>query len=381
VFSIEAPLAPAGVAISRTTPAAEPRALAEPRPVRSRTILIVEDDPEIRDHLELSLQEDGYDVMTATDGPAALALLAQSRKRPDLVVADYNLPNGLTGVEFSQRLWDTFTPRIPIIILTGDISTDALRDISRQDCVQFNKPVKLRELTEAIEKLLAKPLAAPAHDVRPVSGQPKVFVVDDDGQVRDAMRVVLEDDGRAVETYASCEAFLEAYRPSKDACLLIDAYLPGMSGLQLLRKLRADGDSLPAIMITGNGDVSIAVEAMKSGAIDFIEKPIGREELLASLDRALELSRDSNKVVQRRESAATHLVGLTPRQIQVMEMVLAGHPSKNIAADLGISQRTVENHRGRIMKRTGSKSLPALARLALIAKGGDSEPPTPTGEG
>jgi len=119
------------------------------------------------------------------------------------------------------------------------------------------------------------------------------------------------------------------------------------------------------------------VEAMKAGAIDFIEKPIGREELVASLNRALELSRDSHKFLERRESAATHLEGLTPRQIQVMEMVLAGQPSKNIAADLGISQRTVENHRMRIMKRTGSRSLPALARLALIASGGEASPPAP----
>jgi two-component system CheB/CheR fusion protein len=151
-----------------------------------------------------------------------------------------------------------------------------------------------------------------------------------------------------------------------------------MTGLELLRKLHDDGHSLPAIMITGDSDVSMAVEAMKAGATDFIEKPIGREELIASLQRALELSRDSNKPVEWRASAATHLAGLTPRQIQVMELVLAGHPSKNIAADLGISQRTVENHRGRIMKRTGSKSLPALARLALIAAGGDTAPPIAT---
>ena len=106
---------------------------------------------------------------------------------------------------------------------------------------------------------------------------------------------------------------------------------------------------------------------MKAGAIDFIEKPVGRDELIASLDRALELSQDTGKFMERRRWAAAHLEGLTPRQLQVMEMVLAGQPSKNIAADLGISQRTVENHRMRIMKRTGSKSLPALARLALIA--------------
>ena len=379
VFSIEVPLALPGNAISTAPPAVE-ALIARGRPLsRSRIILIIEDDPEIRDHLELFLQEDGYDAMTAIDGPAALSMLAETKHRPDLVLADYNLPNGLTGVEVSQRVWRELNLQIPFIILTGDISTDALRDIAQHDCVQFNKPVKLRELTQAIEKLLAKPLSAvAAHvlEVHPVSRKPKVYVVDDDDLVRAALSVVLDDDGRLVEAYSSCEAFLEAFRPGKDACLLIDAYLPGMTGLELLRKLRADGHNLPAIMITGDSDVSMAVEAMKAGATDFIEKPIGREELIASLDRSLELSRDSNKVLEWRKSAAEHLAGLTPRQIQVMEMVLAGHPSKNIAADLGISRRTVENHRGRIMRRTGSKSLPALARLALIAAGGAAEPPS-----
>jgi two-component system CheB/CheR fusion protein len=251
-----------------------------------------------------------------------------------------------------------------------------LRDIALHDCVQFNKPVKLRELTHAIEKLLAKPPATPeAHAVHAVEAvtapaRAKIFVVDDDDHIREAIRAVLEDDGRVVETYASCEDFLDAFRPGHSACLLIDAYLPGMSGLELLKKLHDDGHRLPSIMITGSSDVPMAVEAMKAGALDFIEKPIGRDELIAGIERALELSQDSNKLQEWRESAATHLAGLTSRQREVMDRVLAGQPSKNIAADLGISQRTVENHRASIMKRTGSKSLPALARLALVAAGG-----------
>jgi two-component system CheB/CheR fusion protein len=195
-------------------------------------------------------------------------------------------------------------------------------------------------------------------------------VVDDDDQVREAICAVLEDSGREVDSYASCEAFLEAFDPGKFACLLIDAYLPGMSGLELVEKLHEEGHHLPAIMITGNADVHMAVQAMKAGALDFIEKPIGREELIAGIERALELSQDANKLLEILESASAHLAGLTPRQCDVMERVLAGQPSKNIAADLGISQRTVENHRASIMKRTGSKSLPALARLALLASGG-----------
>ena len=140
-----------------------------------------------------------------------------------------------------------------------------------------------------------------------------------------------------------------------------------MSGLDLLGKINIDGHRPPAIMITGNSDVAVAVAAMQAGAIDFIEKPVGRDELLAAVDRALELGQDSVKLVARQEEAAGHLAQLTARQREIMVMVLAGHPSKNIAADLNISQRTVENHRAEIMKRTGAKSLPALARLAISA--------------
>jgi two-component system CheB/CheR fusion protein len=370
VFSIGVPLTPNGAAPSpdnRARGADDASAQTAPH---SGTILIIEDDPEVREHLELFLREEGYDTTTAIDGPAALELAARRTIRPDLVLADYNLPSGMNGVQVSHKLRQELNRQIPFIILTGDISTQALRDIALHECIHFNKPVRLRELTQAIQKLLATPPAA--RPVRPpeelsVSGRSKVFVVDDDDDVREAIRAVLEDDGRIVESYASCEAFLAAFRPNKSACLLIDAYLPGMSGLELLRKLRDDGHHVPAIMITGNSDVPMAVEAMKAGALDFIEKPVGRDELIASIKRALELSQDSGKLLEWRESAAAHLAGLTPRQREVMERVLAGHPSKNIAADLGISQRTVENHRASIMKRTGSKSLPALARLALVA--------------
>jgi two-component system CheB/CheR fusion protein len=372
VFSVEVPMASDHVGTQALQAPEVFPAAAGQSVRRAGTILIIEDDPEVREHLELYLKDEGSETLTAADGPTALAMLLDANRRPDLVLTDYNLPNGMTGVEIAGRLRRRLDRKIPVIILTGDISNEALRDIALHDCVQFNKPVKLRELTHAIDKLLAKPPAANPVEVQAVPRNPKVYVVDDDDQVRAALGAVLEDGGCVVELYSSCEAFLTTVHPEKDACLLIDAYLPGMTGVELLRKLRADGHHLPAIMITGDSDVAIAVEAMRAGATDFIEKPVGRDELLASIDRALELSRDSNKSVERRESASTRLAGLTPRQIQVMDMVLAGHPSKNIAADLGISQRTVENHRGRIMRRTGSKSLPALARLALIAAGSET---------
>ena len=302
VFSIEVPLTPGGAASS---PDHRPRgaddASAQTTP-RTGTILIIEDDPEVREHLELFLGEEGYNTVTAIDGPAALELAARRTIRPDLVLADYNLPNGMNGIEISEKLRQELNRQIPFIILTGDISTQALRDIALHDCVQFNKPVKLRALMQAIENLLAKPPAAPAP--RPFT-RPKRQAPPDAPRSSSSTTTTTfarryascwRTTAASSKSYSSCEAFLAAYRPDKSACLLIDAYLPGMSGLELLRKLHDDGHRLPAIMITGNSDVSIAVEAMKAGALDFIEKPIGREELIASIERALEMSQELGQV-------------------------------------------------------------------------------------
>lgn len=367
VFSIEAPISASGepVADSAPTELAPLRPASEPGP--RGHILVIEDDPEIRGHLATIMGDEGYSVTTAIDGPSALSWIAGRPIPPDIVLADYNLPNGMTGVEISRRLRKFLDRQIPCVILTGDISTQALRDIAVHDCVQFNKPVKIAELTRAIENFMSQ-ATPPAirREMAPDDGR-CVYVVDDDASIRSALTAVLEDDGRKVEAFASCEAFLAAFRADGEAVLLIDAYLPGMQGMELLRMLRREGRRLPVIMITGNSDVGMAVEAMKAGAADFIEKPVGREELISSLERAIELSADANKASQYRDSAVEHLKSLTPRQRDVMHRVLEGHPSKNIAADLRISQRTVENHRASIMKRTGSKSLPALARLVLAA--------------
>jgi two-component system CheB/CheR fusion protein len=349
-----------------------------PAAMRKCTILIVDDDPDVRELLELFLNGEGHRTAAAPDGVAALALATRGTIRPDLILADYNLPNGMDGLQVAAKLRDALHRQIPVIILTGDISTSTREDITRHDCVKLRKPVKLTELAQAIERLLPKTQSpAEVHRTstfnadRPVTSV--VFVVDDDHEVREAMRAVLEDDGHTVETFSSSEDFIEAYRPGQKGCLLLDAYLPGMNGVELLRRLHDRGDRLPAIMITGGSDVPMAVEAMKAGATDFIEKPITRSELLASLNSALEQSQDSSKLFASRETAAATIASLTPRQHQIMDMVLAGHPSKNIAADLGISQRTVENHRASIMDKTGSKSLPALARLALAAHWNQAE--------
>jgi two-component system CheB/CheR fusion protein len=375
VFAVDVML-PSGGTTSQTVPDWQHfDARADTGVHHAGVILAVEDDPEVRELLEIFLKGEGYHAMAVPDGVAALELVTRGTIRPDLVLADYNLPNRMDGLQVAARLREVLHRQIPVVILTGDISTGTLRHIALQDCVQLNKPVKLKELTQVIQRLFLasppakEPRAPHLPDAAGKLAPPVIFVVDDDGAVRDAVRAVLEDDGKVVEDFAACEEFLAAWRPGREGCLVIDAYLPGMSGLELLRRMKEAGHHLPAIMITGNSDVTIAVEAMKAGASDFIEKPISRGELLVCVERALEQSRDSSKLLAWHDEAASHVADLTPRQREIMEMVLAGHPSKNIAADLRISQRTVENHRASIMKKTGARSLPALARLALAATG------------
>jgi two-component system, chemotaxis family, CheB/CheR fusion protein len=206
-------------------------------------------------------------------------------------------------------------------------------------------------------------------DPYPASTAPIIYIVDDDGAVRKNLRELLELEGHVVADFADGEAFLSAFQSGEEACLVIDANLPGMSGLALLEHLRDAGRLLPAIMLSGCGSIGVAVQAMKAGATDYLEKPASCAELIVSIDRALTLSRNAKCSSDSQANAAAQIDGLTPRQHQVMEQVLAGHPSKNIAADLHISRRTVENHRASIMRKTCVKSLPALARLAVAAGG------------
>jgi two-component system, chemotaxis family, CheB/CheR fusion protein len=337
------------------------------------TILVVEDDPDVRELLAMLLEAEGHQVITAFDGPSALDLVRKGTVKPDLVIADYNLPSGMDGLQVAAGLRTASGRLVPVIILTGDISTTTLTEIARSSCVHLNKPVQLKKMMSVIKTLLSVPQAdvpATAVERLPVKAAAPteiIYVVDDDQSIRDTLCALLEDRGYTVATFGTCEAFLAGYAASEGGCLLIDAYLPGMNGFALLQQLKDQDDQLPAIMITGNSDVPMAVQAMKAGAVDFIEKPVNPDDLLASIARAIERHRDASKTTQWHKDAQKHLSGLTARQRQVMDLVLAGHPSKNIAADLGISQRTVENHRNAIMTRTGCKSLPALARLALAA--------------
>ena len=304
--------------------AASPIAVREERAGSHTTLrtLVVEDDPDLAEMLGELLRSQGHQVTIAPDGTGALACVARSM--PDLVVADYNLPDGPDGLELAAAIRAVAGRQLAVIILTGDISNATSRAVARAGCTLLSKPVGLHELQRAIASV-----SKPAD-----TSQPMIFVVDDDDDVRGAIMEILQTEGRIVAGFPSSEAFLRAFRPGAAGCLLVDAALPGMSGIELLEHLRAEGHNLPAIVITGQSDVPMAIRAMKAGASDFIEKPVDRPSLLTSVARALERSGDAVKLAAWHDAAAGQVAGLTPRQREIMTLVLAGHPSKNIAADL-----------------------------------------------
>jgi two-component system response regulator FixJ len=196
-----------------------------------------------------------------------------------------------------------------------------------------------------------------------------VFVVDDDQAMRASLQWLIESVGMQVETFDSAQAFLDNYYPGRAGCLLLDVRMPGMSGLELHAHLVRHEIRIPVIIITGHGDVSMAVKAMKVGAVDFIEKPFDDEELLHSIRNALRHEEKQRELRARRADIAARLAELTPREYEVMSMVTDGKSNKEIAAALGVSAKTVEVHRARVMDKMRADSLAELVRMALLARG------------
>ena len=354
VFSIEVALVPHG---QHLAPIGLERRSREMTALGS-VVLIVEDDPAVRDSLEALMRANGYRTMAVADGDAAVGYAASAQAKPDIAIVDINLPRGLTGLQVMARLRELIGPGLPALILTGDISTETLIEVARQGYVHRAKPVGSEDLTGLVRELLAG-----KHPALP----PAVFVVDDDPAVRDALRGFIEAAGRPVEVYASARAFLDTWLPRSNGCLVVDCRMPDMDGIELLDRLKAEGHQLPAIMITGYGDIPLAIRAMRAGAVNFIEKPVRGDELLAAIDLALEQAHGSIERAASSEETATLIAALTPRERQVLDLVVQGMPNKQIAHELDISQRTVENHRATMMKKLGATSLSQLVRLALEA--------------
>lgn len=193
-----------------------------------------------------------------------------------------------------------------------------------------------------------------------------VFVVDDDQAMRTSLQWLIESTGLSVQTYESADVFLASHYPGRAGCLLLDVRMPGMSGLELQGYLTRQGYRLPVILITGHGDVAMAVKAMKAGAVDFIEKPFHDEDLLRSIRNALEFDQKHRASRSAKADIAMRLAELTPREHEVMAMVTEGKSNREIAAALGVSSKTVEAHRARVMEKMRAESLAELVRMALL---------------
>jgi two-component system, LuxR family, response regulator FixJ len=197
---------------------------------------------------------------------------------------------------------------------------------------------------------------------------PTVYVVDDDEAVRNSLTLLLKSHGMATTAYASATEFLTAYDPQQPGCAIFDVRMPGMSGLDLQHELNRRGTIIPVIFITGHGDVPMAVEAMQNGAFDFLQKPFGDMDLCDRVRRAMTHDRANREQLENKDQLRSRVATLTPREREVLTLVTAGKPNKIMAAELGVSQRTVEIHRAHVMEKMGTSSLAQLVRM-MVAMG------------
>lgn len=191
-----------------------------------------------------------------------------------------------------------------------------------------------------------------------------VYIVDDDPAIRDALSLMIWQENMTVSTFASAEAFLDACEPSHFGCVIIDVRMPGMDGMHLQETLLQRNILLPIIFLTGHGDIPMSVKAVKAGALDFLTKPVTREKLMASVRSAIRESERLLSKATRQQEAVSRIAALTEREQDVMKLAIQGQPNKEIARVLGISHRTVEIHKSKIMHKTGAVNLLDLARIA-----------------
>ncbi len=195
-----------------------------------------------------------------------------------------------------------------------------------------------------------------------------VYIIDDDEAVRDSLALLVRSVGLESRTFASATEFLSAFDPGMGGCLVVDIRMPGMSGLDLQQALNDRGCRIPLLFITGHGDVAMAVRAMRAGALDFIEKPFRDQDLLDRINQALALSAQQRSALAEAAGIRARVAALTPREREIMDRIVAGQANKVIAVELGLSERTVEIHRAKVMSKTQSRSLAELVTLATRAR-------------
>lgn len=198
---------------------------------------------------------------------------------------------------------------------------------------------------------------------------PCVHIIEDDDAVRDSLQMMLESIGRQTKAFSNADSFLSSYSQDMAGCIILDIRMPGMNGMELQRKLNEINSILPIIFVTGHGDVPMAVEAMQQGAVDFVQKPYREQELLDKITTAMQLDEENRASLQQRQLIMERMNELTPRERDVMQLMVEGKANKVIAIDLDISQRTVEIHRARVMEKLNAHSLAHLVRMYMVIEG------------
>ncbi len=210
-------------------------------------------------------------------------------------------------------------------------------------------------------------------DAALIRSRATVYVVDDDSHLREALRLLIRSVGLSVETRDSAYAFLEAFDPERPGCLILDVRMPGMSGLDLMDELNRRGVHLPVIIITAHGSMRMAVQAMKAGAMDCIDKPFSDQVLLDRIQQAIFLDDATRRADADQASLCARLRALSPRERQIMTAIVGGKTSKNIADELGISKKTVDSHRAHVMEKMRARTLADLVQIAARAPAGEQD--------
>ncbi len=385
VFAITAPLSAADI------PAEDgrPDGTAKHRDLRS--VLVIEDEEPLRENLARVLRLEGFDVACAGSGEQALIDARQGMVAPDVIVSDLKL-RGISGIEAIEALREEAGRDIPAVVISGFASPRDFRRVSSAGIPCLRKPVRSDRLLAIITEVLDRD-QLPAAPARPRTGHGEglaesaeagripcafVYLVDDDAATIAAWQKILEEDGYAVATFDSAEAFLAAYDRRWQGVLVTDVVLPGMNGLELQQQLRNAGAPLPVVVVTGRREFRIATQAIRAGAVDVLEKPVPSSKLREAVDGALRAANAQGEAERQTADFAARFAGLTPREREVMTLIVEGLANKEVAYRLNISQRTVEGHRARIMQKLGAHSLVDLVRIAG-AVGTDRCAPRPVG--
>ena len=270
------------------------------------TVAVVSNNPLDREALTLLLKESGYEAVSVIADDDKVRLQAPRTMQPELIVGDFSSLAAHVAGRIVEELRSQLGQGTPAVLITGGSWGVAESDAISQPVAYLARPVTAEEITAQVAQSLdaaRRHLAAP-HARRRVASFQTTFIVDDDRLLRDGLSSLLKSRGERVEAYQTGESFLADYTPVRRGCLVLDDKLPGMRGIELLERLKVEGATLPTVMITGHGDVSIAVRAMKAGAIDYLEKPLFHERLLSAIDYALELDRGSAEALAHRQQLA-----------------------------------------------------------------------------